>query len=236
MLCVLILYISGGTYSLKSTPNDKIFEKLFMAILFTLTFFARNLLRGNRRRNTFRISFWCQAWDWNPGFSSNKPTHYLLDHGDFNEHLTVTTNKICLRWITHNCSLSIAQKKASVDWSKEMLQKYDRGASKHVYDIMTSVESWIYVYEPDSKQQSTIWVFQDEPKTNKSCSFRKHFQANDGCFFGKNGHVAIVPLGQCRTVNCEWYITICLPVVFQEIKKINCRKRSARQCEFSQIG
>ena len=44
MLCVLILYISGGTYSLKSTPNDRFFEKLFMAILFTLRVFARNLL------------------------------------------------------------------------------------------------------------------------------------------------------------------------------------------------
>ena len=43
-------------YSLKSTPNDR-FEKLFMAILFTLRVFARNLLRGNRRRNSFRISF-----------------------------------------------------------------------------------------------------------------------------------------------------------------------------------
>ena len=83
MLCVLILNISGVTYSLKSTPNDRFFEKLFMAILFTLRVFARNLLSGNRRRNTFRISFWCLAWDSNPGFSSNKPTHYLLDHGDF---------------------------------------------------------------------------------------------------------------------------------------------------------
>ena len=83
MLCVLILYISGATYSLKSTPNDRFFEKLFMAILFTLRVLARNLLKGNRRKNTFRISFWCLAWDSNPGFSSNKPTHYLLDHGDF---------------------------------------------------------------------------------------------------------------------------------------------------------
>ena len=33
--------------------------------------FARNLLRGNRRRNTFCISFWCLAWYSNPGFSSN---------------------------------------------------------------------------------------------------------------------------------------------------------------------
>ena len=50
--------------------------------LFTLRVFARNLLRGNRRRNTFRISFWCLAWGSNPGLSSNKPTHCLLDHGD----------------------------------------------------------------------------------------------------------------------------------------------------------
>ena len=77
MLGVLILYISGGT------PNDKFFEKLLIAILFTLRVFARILLRGNHRRNTFRISFWCLAWDANPGFSSNKPTHYLLDHRDF---------------------------------------------------------------------------------------------------------------------------------------------------------
>ena len=39
MLCVLILYVSGGTYSLNSTPNDKFFEKLFIAILFTLESF-----------------------------------------------------------------------------------------------------------------------------------------------------------------------------------------------------
>ena len=31
----------------------------------------------------FVFRFWCLAWDSNPGFSSNKPTHYLLDHGDF---------------------------------------------------------------------------------------------------------------------------------------------------------
>ena len=43
-LSVLILYIRGGTYSLKSTPNDRFFEKLFMGILFTLRVFARNLL------------------------------------------------------------------------------------------------------------------------------------------------------------------------------------------------
>ena len=39
MLCVLILYISAGSYGLKSTPNDRFFEKLFKAILFTFQSF-----------------------------------------------------------------------------------------------------------------------------------------------------------------------------------------------------
>ena len=41
------------------------------------------------------------------------------------------------------------------------------------------------------------------------------------CFFGKTGHVAIVPLEQRRTINSEWCTTICLPVVFKEIRKTN---------------
>ena len=32
------------------------------------------------------VFFWCLAWGSNADFSSNKPTHYLLDHGDFKRH------------------------------------------------------------------------------------------------------------------------------------------------------
>ena len=42
-------------------------------------------------------------------------------------------------------------------------------------------------------------------------------------FSKKNGLIVIVPLGQRRTVNSEWYTTICLAVVFQEIRKTNRR-------------
>ena len=45
------------------------------------------------------------------------------------------------------------------------------------------------------------------------------------CFFGKTGHVAIVLLEQHRTVNSEWYTTICMPVVFQEVRKTNRQRR-----------
>ena len=94
---------------------------------------------------------------------------------------------------------------------------------------MTGDESWIYAYEPESKQQSTVWVFQDEPNPTKVARARstssKWSRVFFFFFFWKTGHVAIVPLEQRKTVNSEWYTTIYLPVVFQEIRKTNRRKR-----------
>ena len=50
---VLIFYMSGGTYSLKSILGDWFFKYLFMAILFTFTVFVSNLLIGSRWRNIY---------------------------------------------------------------------------------------------------------------------------------------------------------------------------------------
>ena len=55
MLCVLIFTNKRRDLQFKVDPERQIFENLFMTILFTLRVFARNLLRGNRRKNTFRI-------------------------------------------------------------------------------------------------------------------------------------------------------------------------------------
>ncbi|GFT62367.1 hypothetical protein NPIL_589351 [Nephila pilipes] len=119
------------------------------------------------------------------------------------EHLSV--RKICSRWIPHN--LTNAQKKARVDWCKEMLEKYIQGTSKAVYNIYTGDESWIYAYEPETKQQSTVWVFQDEAKPTKVVRGRSTSKQMIACFFGINGHVATVALEQRRTVNSERRIT-----------------------------
>ena len=101
-------------------------------------------------------------------------------------HVHLIVKKICSRWISH--SLSIAQKKARVDWSKEVLQTYDRGASEHVYDIVTVAEPCIYAYEPESKQQSTVCVFQDEPNSAKVAHALSTSMQMIASFFGKSGH------------------------------------------------
>ena len=82
VVCVNFIY-RWRDLQFKVDSERQIFWETFHSNLFTLRVFARNLLRGNRRRNIFRISFWRLAWNTNPVFSSYKPTHYLLDHGDF---------------------------------------------------------------------------------------------------------------------------------------------------------
>ena len=91
----------------------------------------------------------------------------------------------------------IAQKKVRVDWCKEVLEKYDRGASKDVYKIVLDDESWIYAYEPDIKQQST------EPNPTKVVREISTSKQMVACFLGKTGHVVTAPLEHRMTVNSE---------------------------------
>ena len=89
MLCVLILYISGGTESLNSTPNDSFFEKLFMAVLiYSQSFCQKSAERKSPKKYfLYFVRSDVKTWGSNPGFTSNKPRHYLLDYGDFNVQL-----------------------------------------------------------------------------------------------------------------------------------------------------
>ena len=57
MLCVLIFYISGGTYSLKFTLIYRFFKNFSWQFDFTPRVFARKRLRGNRQRNIFSYFF-----------------------------------------------------------------------------------------------------------------------------------------------------------------------------------
>ena len=126
---------------------------------------------------------------------------------------------ICSDWIADN--LTIAQKMACVDCGKQPLVKYDGVASKDRFNIVTADESCSCAYEPETKQQCSVWVFEPEPNRTKIVCGKITSRQMVDCFFGKTGHVATVPLENRRTVNYELYTTICLRKVFGEIRKIN---------------
>ncbi|GFT68872.1 hypothetical protein NPIL_617781 [Nephila pilipes] len=73
----------------------------------------------------------------------------------------------------------------------------------------STVKNW---YNEFNRGRCSI---QDESRAGSSWTSKQMI----ACFFGINGHVATVALEQRRTVNSEWYTTICLPEVIGEIRK-----------------
>lgn len=142
-------------------------------------------------------------------------------HSILHEYLGV--RKLCARWIPH--LLTDVQKKTRVDWCRKMLEKFVDGASKSVNYIVTGDESWIYAYEPETKNQSTVWVFQFEENPTKIVRARSVAKQMVACFFKKTGHVATVALENHKTVNSAWYTTICLPEVFNKLRETNSKQR-----------
>ena len=73
---VCVNFIHKWRDSLKSTPNDRFFWETFNGNFCLLSEFCQKSAERKSPKKTFRISFWCLAWDSNPGIASNKPTHY----------------------------------------------------------------------------------------------------------------------------------------------------------------
>lgn len=138
-------------------------------------------------------------------------------------HLHIKVRKLCSRWIPHK--LTPEQKHARVEWCKKMLLKYDHGLSNAVYDIVTGDETWIYSYIPERKQQSYVWVFEGEDKPTKIRQARSVGKKMIAFFFSKTGPVCTIPLQEQKTVNAEWYTTVCLPSVFEKVREKRPRGR-----------
>ena len=121
--------------------------------------------------------------------------------------------KRCGRLVPHN--LSEEQNLGRVDWCSHMLRKFDGGRSSSVWDIVTGDATWVDQYDPETKQQSAVWVFPDENppvKFNRNKSASKQMIA---CFFANFSHVATIPLEDRKRVTADWYVNHCLPKIFQ---------------------
>ena len=96
-----------------------------------------------------------------------------------------------------------------------MRRKLDAGRSERVWDIVTSNETFVYKYDPESKQQSSVCLL---PRESPPVKFKISTSTSNqmiAVFFAKSGHVTSTPLQKRKTVNAEWYINIGLPKVFE---------------------
>ena len=131
-------------------------------------------------------------------------------------HDSLGLRKLESRWIPH--TLTPEQMAARVDWCKEMLRRFEKGRSRRGYDIVTGDETWLYQYDPLNKRQSAEWVFPDDDPPTQVRRARSVGKQMIACFFARTGHVKTVLLEEHRTVTADWYVTVCLPQVFDAVK------------------
>ena len=124
-------------------------------------------------------------------------------------HEKLHLSKISARWVPHH--LTQEQKEARVEWCRTMLRRFDNGRSNGVWEIISGDETWIYVFDPETKQQSAQWVEIGNPPPQKFRRERSAAKQMAAVFVAKSGHVCTVPLDTQRTVTAAWYTTVCLP-------------------------
>ena len=128
-------------------------------------------------------------------------------------HDCLGVRKRFAHWVPH--TLREEQKRDKVDWCTHILRQFDGGRSPRVWDIITGDVTWVYQYNPEAKQQSSVWAFLDENPPMKFKRNRSASKQMDSLFLSKFGHLAIIPLEDWKTVTNEWYVNHCLNKIFQ---------------------
>ncbi|GBP66753.1 hypothetical protein EVAR_28620_1 [Eumeta japonica] len=89
---------------------------------------------------------------------TNKRVTYQQIQTSGHEHLTV--EKLYHRRTPHN--LTVDQNLHRVNWCRETMKKFASDVSNSLFDIVTSDESWVYCYDPETKRQSAQLVYSFE--------------------------------------------------------------------------
>ena len=131
-------------------------------------------------------------------------------------HKYLRVRKIPSRWVPHH--LPDGHKCTRVEWCTEMLKRFNNRNSRWVSDIVTGDETLIYQFDPETKCQSSVWVFPDEQPPTKVKRQRSVGKKMVVTFFSTSGHLATVMLDDQWTVTAKWYTEVCLQV-FSKIQE-----------------
>ena len=111
--------------------------------------------------------------------------------------------KICARWVPH--LLTDKQKQSRVRLASQVIEKYDKCDPRHLEEIVTGDETWIYHFQPDSKAKNKVWVpsESDRPVTARRCKTSNRMLY--AIFFDSEGPVLQIPVPKGSSITAKFY-------------------------------
>jgi len=114
--------------------------------------------------------------------------------------------KLSAKWVP-KC-LNSDQKRQRCQSSEQLLEFFRRYPNDFLSRLVTMDETWLYHYDPDTKQQSMEWRHSGSPRPKK---FRVQKSAGKflaSCFGDQGGILLIDYLPKGQTINAEYYSSL----------------------------
>ena len=107
------------------------------------------------------------------------------------------------RWVPH--LLTDEQKQSQVRFASQVIEKYDKCDQRHLEEIVTGDETWIYHFQPNSKAKNKVWVsFKgDRPVIASRCKTSNRMLYT--IFFDSKGPVLQIPVPKGSSVTGKFY-------------------------------
>jgi len=132
------------------------------------------------------------------GISKERVRHIL--------HEELDMKKLCARWMPH--LLTADQKRTRMKISEQCLQRFNKTKTDFVHCFITTDETWIHHYTPESKQQSKQWTEAgwSGPKKTRSVPSARKVMAS--VFWDDEGILFIDYLEKDKTITGEYYFNL----------------------------
>lgn len=112
-------------------------------------------------------------------------------------------SRVCARWIPR--LLTEEQKQRRVMLSQRFLDNVQTHGDEFLTNIVTTDETWVYTYDPESKAESSVWKHPGSPPPKKARVSRSVTKVMIILFFDQRGVVLTHTVPHGQTVNGAYF-------------------------------
>ncbi|CAF1081757.1 unnamed protein product [Rotaria sp. Silwood1] len=132
-------------------------------------------------------------------------------------HDQLHMTKVSARWVPH--LLTPDQRYERVQACQELLARYSTEGNDFLFRIITGDESWLYYYDPESKQSSKQWKRADSPPPTKLKQQKSAGKVLYSFFWDHKGIILKQSVPAGVTITKTYYANILVNELHPEIKK-----------------
>ena len=128
-----------------------------------------------------------------------------ISHGTVHNILSSELNmsKVCARWVPR--LLTDDEKKARIAHSTSFLRRWEQEGDSFLGRIVTTDETWISLYDPETKRESMVWKRNSSPPPKKAKTSRSTKKDMFIFFLDRQGMLLQHAVPSGVTVNKEYY-------------------------------